>query len=129
MNTLRLRDVQEVWGSILPGVLKAREKGGGDWTPEELYERCRDGMSFLWMADDGAFCVLELDRNSRTNELEVLVWVGYSPGRIPLSCYMDQVRAIARAAGAVRLRMQSARPGWARDPTWRAVAVEYVSEV
>ena len=130
MSTLRPSDVRDVWEAILPGILAARTKGGGDWRPEDVYAACRNGSAHLWLSDEsGAFCVLQLDRNSFTNELELLVWVAYSPGDYPLQAYLEQVRVIAREAGAVRARMFSTRKGWERVPGWEPAATEYVCEV
>ena len=129
MAALRPRDIRETWDYLRPRVEQARLKGGGDWRPEDVYAACLSGAAHLWMCDEGAFCILQLERNTFTNDLELFVWVAWTPGTHPLREYFEQVRGIARDAGAVRMRMLSKRRGWGRVDFWHPGAVEYMSEV
>lgn len=129
MAALYPRDIREVWDYLRPRVEQARAKGGGDWRPEDVYAACVNGDAHLWMCAEGAFCVLQLERHPFTNELELRVWIAWTPGTRPLLEYFEQVRRIAGEAGATRMRMSSRRKGWQRIGFWRPDMVEYVSEV
>ena len=128
MNTLTPRDIREVWPGVRAG-LDAVLEHGGDWRPEDVYAACVNGDAHLWMSDEGAFCVLQLQTNPFTRELELFIWAAWTPGHGPLPAYFLQVREIAREAGATLMRMRSTRKGWTRIPYWTEDMTEYTSEV
>ena len=129
MRELKPTNIRLVWDSIVPGIAAALEKGGGDWRIEDAYASCVAGESHLYLADTGAFCILQMQFNDLLVQKECWVWIAYVPPGESLAPYFEQVAAIARDAGAERLRFESKRAGWERTPGWEMVSSNYVREL
>jgi hypothetical protein len=127
MGALKQINIRDVWEEIRPGVETVVARGGGDWRAEDLYAACVNGTAWLWMSEEGDFCVLQLQRNEYRNQLECFVWAAYNRGDI--EAHLQQVGEIAREAGAKRLVMSSARRGWERRPEWRKLHSTYALEI
>jgi hypothetical protein len=128
MNPLKPTDVRTVWSGIRPKLAEIAERNEADWTCEEIYHAMRIGTAFLFASDDGDFCVLTMQLNQYTLESECFIWAAYNAAA-PLEVRTDEVRTIARQAGAARLVMSSQRRGWERRPDWRMRETIYTMEL
>lgn len=129
MRELRATNIRLVWDAIRPGLERALKKGGGDWRPEDVYASCVAGDAFLYRAESGAFCILQMQHNEHLVQKECWVWVAYVPPNETLSDYFPQVETLAREAGAVRMRFESRRPGWHRAPGWEVASSTFTKEL
>jgi hypothetical protein len=129
MRELRATNIRLVWDAIRPGVEAALLKGGGDWRPEDVYASCVAGESHLYLAESGAFCILQMQHNELLVQKECWVWVAFVPQGESLEHYFPQAAAFARAAGAERLRFESRRAGWEKAPGWVLTSSTYVQEL
>ena len=129
MSDFRLRDVREVWDTVLPLLVEIKENTGAEWRPEDVYAACMSGGADLFIADSGTFCVLQSIRNDYSLESEVVVWIAYNSDPIGMAPYLEQIKRLAKSAGAVRLRMFSPREGWKRIPDWTPGCTEYRLEL
>jgi hypothetical protein len=126
-SPLQATDIRPVWDAIRPGVALVRQRNNASWREEDVYAACVGGQAHLWMNDEGDFCVLQLQRDPFTLVLECFVWVAFSQG--DLNSHTMQIAAVARAAGAQRLVMTSARRGWERRPEWALLHSTFVMEI
>jgi len=124
MNNLRYVnpvELHDYWDLIHPGLEVVRRKAPNGWRCEDVYSSIRTNQhTTLHIAEDEAgeylgFVVLCL---SQTWEgFEMNVWIAYSAirGKQPILDFQGQITAIAKRAGARRIRFDSPRKGWEKQ--------------
>lgn len=124
-----LGDIGREWDRIRGSI--AEILAHDDDRPEDVYAAVVNRQASLFVCDEG-FVVLRIIHVPQRGLCECLVWLACgigAPGHIER--YIDQLKELARAGGASRLKFRSNRYGFDRlvESGWRRSAVEYVMEV
>lgn len=131
LTPLSADEVQADWDWIRAGLLHCIKKTASRYRPEDVYLRLRTDTAWAYaLSERAGFAVLT--REFDPDGLVLFVWALFSE---PYSLrgregevYAELVR-LARECKAKRIRMQSPRRGWEREPFFNQVAVVYEHEV
>lgn len=122
------------WRYVRNGLLSCIERAESRELPEEYWASLVTGKSSLFMLehshDEVGFVILQKQQDSDGGA--VFVWAMWGePGALaPREVeIIEGLDAIAREVGAKRLRMQSARPGWAKRQYFTETARIYEREL
>jgi len=75
--------VQQVWESILPGILSVREDlPWQDWRPEDIYAACMSGEAHVLIRDDAdpkdSFLIAKMVTDSASGRRSLFLWIAWS---------------------------------------------------
>ena len=129
-----IEQIHACWGWVRNGLLTCLERSGQREIPEEFWASLMSGKSTLFhmehSSDELGFVILQKQPDS--DGAAVFVWAMWGepgalePHEAEIVAELDRV---ARAAGARRLRMQSARAGWAKRQYFTETARIYEREL
>jgi hypothetical protein len=100
------------WGKVRPLIERANAKWGRRNEPEDLYWALRQNLAALYVAERGmviAQKVIEIDGSTTC-----FVWLVVGELAEEREALQDELEALGRLIGAVRLRMASPSPAWGR---------------
>lgn len=105
-------EVKNHWGNIRPVLDRLYRMGSDGWIPEDVYAFLIGGHATLYVNDGEwrGFLIMQLLPNYAGKRLHI--WIAYGFG--DMEPYMDEVKSIAKQAGADRITFESARKGWGR---------------
>lgn len=110
-------EVPRLWDWVREGLMYVLAKGKEKWLPEDVYMALRTGAAVLYAiekeAEDLGFLVLQ--RLTEPDGVTLFVWAGWTQPMALLRNRDDVAEALdalARSAGAKRIRHHSARDGW-----------------
>ena len=131
LTPLSADEVQADWDWLRAGLLHCIQKTASRYRPEDVYLRLRTDTAWVYALDERqGFAVLtkEFDPDG----LVLFVWILFAEPNT-LSERKGEVYAeferIARECKAKRIRMQSPRKGWEREPFFNPTAVVYEHEI
>ena len=117
------------------GILQCIAKGREKFLPEDIYchLRTNNAWAFVMRSDDDAefgFLVLQTLHDPDGSVMYIWVlWCEPTEGVKHKDAIYEELRKLAIAAKAKRIRMQSPRPGWGQETFFKQVAVVYEHEV
>lgn len=132
-------ELHDYWDLVAPGIETVKRRTREGWLREDVYTALKSNSQNVTMhiCQDEAgeylgFVVLVLQNG--WDGFEMNVWLAYSAIKEvqPLEQWFDQIKAIAKRAGAKRVRFESPRQGWekkARDIGAKPHSTIYKAEV
>ncbi len=131
LTPLSAEEAQADWDWIRAGLVHCIEKTRSRYRQEDVYLRVRTDSAWIYALDDRLGFVV-LTKEWDADGLVLFVWALHAePGtlcRHKGAVYAELLR-IAGELKAKRIRMQSPRPGWARESFFDQVAIVYEREV
>jgi hypothetical protein len=126
--------VRQEWGWIRNGLLEIIGRCQERYSPEDVWVAILGKDAYVWRItlahDDIGFLVLR--QQSDPDGPVLFIWcVWAEPGALAKHSaeLFERLKEVAHRIGAVRLRMESSRKGWAALPLFDERAVIYEAEV
>ncbi len=111
MQYIHPDNLHSVWEFVKSGIARIHERAPDRWMAEDAYSMIKNGSLHLYMYGDEGFAMLQPIRG--WDGPEVYVFAAYiTPGKDFMTEAFEEVKEIAKQAGAKRIKFQSKRRGW-----------------
>ncbi len=116
------------------GIEKVIAKTRANYLPEDVYHALRSNTAWAFAlrddnADDFGFMVLQNQYDPDGLALFVwCLWVEPNAGPPHRASLYEELENLAKSVAAKRIRLQSPRKGWEREPFFKPIAMVYEHE-
>lgn len=98
--------VRNYWERIKEGLEVVQKKCVVNWIVEDVYANLKAGSAQLYLSED-SFAIVYPERMH--DGMALHIWIAYSTSGNAVEIYEDQLIAIAKGIGAIRLKLESSR--------------------
>ena len=112
MKYISPNDLFKHWTYVREGLDRIQAKTPENYLPEDVYAGIKAGSLHLYVDDGKCFAILQSIQGWKG--LEVHVFAAYSLDPKVMDYAFDEVKEIARKAGASKLTFCTRRKGWER---------------